>query len=181
MWVWQNSAKDDTQQSFWLAETLKSLYLLFSPDEASPPTTFTALLCLSMFSSGDLRDSSIFVSVDFCERGALGAGGAAGQVRLQHGGAPAAYLAGLAPTVAGGGKCLGVGVCRSSLNLNASVSHNRQPRPVALPAAGGGQMPCCRQRKTGATLHALEEHAAARSRPAAFCKSFADQASGLRF
>ena len=40
----QNSAKDDTQQSFWLAETLKYLYLLFSPDEASPPTTFTALL-----------------------------------------------------------------------------------------------------------------------------------------
>ena len=34
--VWQNSAKDDTQQSFWLAETLKYLYLLFSPDEASP-------------------------------------------------------------------------------------------------------------------------------------------------
>ena len=44
LWVWQNSAKDDTQQSFWLAETLKYLYLLFSPDEASPPTTFTALL-----------------------------------------------------------------------------------------------------------------------------------------
>ena len=34
--VCQNSAKDDTQQSFWLAETLKYLYLLFSPDEASP-------------------------------------------------------------------------------------------------------------------------------------------------
>ena len=26
----------DTQQSFWLAETLKYLYLLFSPDEVVP-------------------------------------------------------------------------------------------------------------------------------------------------
>ena len=31
-----NSPKDDTQQSFWLAETLKYLYLLFSPDEVVP-------------------------------------------------------------------------------------------------------------------------------------------------
>eukprot|EP01051_Picozoa_sp_SAG22_P013516 SAG22_NODE_1524_length_4228_cov_4.624606_2_plen_346_part_00 len=31
-----NSAKDDTQQSFWLAETLKYLYLLFSPDDVVP-------------------------------------------------------------------------------------------------------------------------------------------------
>ena len=32
-----SSAKDDTQQSFWLAETLKYLYLLFSPDEVRSP------------------------------------------------------------------------------------------------------------------------------------------------
>jgi len=31
-----NGAKDDTQQSFWLAETLKYLYLLFSPDDVIP-------------------------------------------------------------------------------------------------------------------------------------------------
>ena len=31
-----NSAKDDTQQSFWLAETLKYFYLLFSPDDVIP-------------------------------------------------------------------------------------------------------------------------------------------------
>ena len=31
-----SSLKDDTQQSFWLAETLKYLYLLFSPDEVIP-------------------------------------------------------------------------------------------------------------------------------------------------
>ena len=28
--------KDDTQQTFWLAETLKYLYLIFSPDDVVP-------------------------------------------------------------------------------------------------------------------------------------------------
>lgn len=32
----ENPPKDDTQQTFWLAETLKYLYLLFSEDELIP-------------------------------------------------------------------------------------------------------------------------------------------------
>ena len=35
-----DGAMDDTQQTFWLAETLKYLYLIFSPDDVIPLDKF---------------------------------------------------------------------------------------------------------------------------------------------
>jgi hypothetical protein len=58
--------KDDTQQTFWLAETLKYLYLIFSPDDVVPLDKY--VLNTEVSKNGPF-EPSIYRSHDFTKTG----------------------------------------------------------------------------------------------------------------